>query len=83
MKKLEQFWFRYYSQATVNNDNDNWLRYVTAIVLFIPAAIAVILDVLGGNGTIPIIIFILLMVLFSITWIVVYFYHNWRIRHDR
>jgi len=80
MKKLEQFFFRYYSYDTLNDDRYNWLRYVTAIIFLIPVVGAVVLDLLNINCRIPLCVFMGLFLPFCVLWIVVWFYHNWRIR---
>jgi hypothetical protein len=80
MRKIEQFWFKYFSYSTRNSE-DCWLRYMVYLILFIPSAIGVGLDILGKNGLIWIYIFCGLLIIFAIPWIIIFFYHNWRIKN--
>jgi hypothetical protein len=80
MKKLEIFFFRYFSQETFGN-KDGWVRNVVAIIMFIPFLTAFTLTVIGKNAKIPTYIFMGLLVPFAVLWIIVWFYHNYRIKH--
>lgn len=84
LQKLEAFRFRYFSRSTLDNDDDNWLRYVVAIAMLVPAAIGVVFDLTGQRveAVIWFCIFTGLLVGFAVVWIVVWFYHNWRLRHE-
>jgi hypothetical protein len=80
MRKLETFFFRYFSFETLNT-KDSWVRYTWAAILTSLAMIACILNATTGKGQILILIFITLFTIFALLWILVFFYHNWRIKN--
>jgi high-affinity Fe2+/Pb2+ permease len=85
MRKLEEWWFHYYSTAMFYAGIDLWVRYVTWGILALPAIAGIVLDQLGmpiGAG-LCFILFMALMIVFSALWIIVWIYHNWRIKHER
>lgn len=82
MRKLEIFWFRYFSYSTTDS-KDGWVRWVVTGVMFFPAVIGAIMDINDRNALPWIWIYIGLMVAFAVVWITVWFYHNWRIKHER
>lgn len=73
--------FRYYSFSTLGNNKDVWVRYITVIVFAIPIIVAIVLDQLKLNYIIPLYIFMGLFLPFAVIWIIIWFYHKWRIRH--
>lgn len=84
MKKLEELWFRFFSESTLNS-KDWWVRYVVWFIIALPMIIGVIINAThnfkGGLGWL---LFGLgLLIVFAIVWIVVFYYHKWRIKHDR
>jgi hypothetical protein len=81
MKKLEEFWFRYFSYSTINSKY-GWVRYLWYVILLIPLVIGVVLDLFHKNGHVPLFIFLGMFGSFAIVWMVVWFYHNWRIKHE-
>lgn len=85
MRRLEIFFFKYFSTSTIDNDDDNWLRYLVALILFTPALLGIVLDTTGRpiSALLCFILFMALMVIFGVVWIIVFFYHNWRIRYER
>jgi hypothetical protein len=79
MRKLEEFWFRYFSESTLNT-KDCWVRYVVALILAFPYIVGILLDILGMDYTIPVLIGVVLMVCFAALWITVWFYHENRLK---
>jgi Flp pilus assembly protein TadB len=79
MYRLECWWFKYFSYATVES-KDQWLRWVVYLAIFIPALTGCILDFLFIGGFVFEMIAVGILVPFSILWITVYFYHNRRIK---
>jgi len=84
MRKLEQIWFRYFSEATLDSQEDGWVRYTVAFTLFMIAMAGVACDMLGYHtpAKVLFLIFSIALSLFGALWITVFFYHNWRIRHE-
>jgi Na+/melibiose symporter-like transporter len=84
MRKLEEFWFRIFSEKTANI-KDWWARYVVWTILATPFIIGVIINlVLGGSKGIGwVLVGCGIMVVFAIIWITVFFYHNWRIKKEK
>lgn len=82
MRKLEELWFRFFSENTANT-KDWWVRYLVWGILATPAIIGVIVnEVKGNNAGLPwIYVFAGMLLVFAIVWIIVYYYHNWRIKH--
>jgi len=83
MKKFINFWFRYFSENTINT-KDWWVRDVVWFIMALPMIIGVIINVthnfkgglgwaLIGGGILGI---------FAIIWIFVFFYHNWLIKKE-
>jgi uncharacterized membrane protein YesL len=83
MRKLEEFWFRYFSQAT-EYTKDNWLRMTVAGVMLLTTLLGVIFDTFGYPrlAKVSFLLFSLEMIIFALLWITVFFYHNWRIKHE-
>jgi hypothetical protein len=81
MRKLEQFWFKYFSYATKDNE-DSWVRYAVVAVFTLICAVAIYSDVQGYEALAEILFdtFLYLFLAFGITWIVVWIYHNIRLR---
>ena len=83
MKKLEEFWFRIFSEKTINT-KDWWVRYVVWAILAFPFVVGVIINAThhfkGGIGWI--LVGCGMMVIFAVIWITVYYYHNWRIKKE-
>ena len=84
MKKLEEWWFHYYSTATFYAGIDLGVRYLTYSILFIPALAGVILDLSGRplGATLCFILFCALMLIFACIWMIVWIYHYYRIRNE-
>jgi len=84
MRRLEQWWFHYYSTATFSAGIDLHVRYLTTLILALPAVIGIILDQLGMplGALLCFLLFVSLMVIFAILWIIVWIYHDYRIKHD-
>jgi hypothetical protein len=76
MRKLEEFWFKYFSRSTLNDDKTNWVRYIVYLILCIPAIIAVAADRMGRDWRVPLYIFIGLFGTFAVLWIIVWIYHK-------
>ena len=74
--------FKYFSKSTLNDERYNWVRYVTALVMFFPVVIAVALDLMGRSPKVPMIIFMVVFFSFCLIWIVTWYYHNYRIKRD-
>jgi hypothetical protein len=83
MRRLEEIWFRYFSQDTLYTE-DAWVRYTVALVFLWTAFCGVIADVLGNQPLAKafFITFTIEIGLFSLIWIVIWIYHNWRIKHE-
>jgi hypothetical protein len=81
MRKLEQFWFRYFSEATLNTKS-GWVRYAVAAFFGWTALLGVLFDVFGRHtpAKVLFIIFFLELLLFGLLWITAWVYHNWRLR---
>jgi uncharacterized membrane protein YhaH (DUF805 family) len=82
MRKLEQWWFRYFSYATKDND-DAWVRWLVMFILCVPCTIGCVLNLTHGKGQTWILISFFMLIAFAIPWITVYFYHNYRIRKEQ
>ena len=81
MKKIEQFFFKYYSLSALENKQHVWVRYVTFAIFIFPIIIAIILDRLRLNYKLPLIIFIILFGGFCIMWIITWVFHYLRIKN--
>jgi hypothetical protein len=83
MKKLEELWFRFFSESTINT-KDWWVRYVVYATMFLPMLTGVIINVVKGEqfGLAWVLVGGGILVVFGIIWIVTWFYHIWRIKHE-
>ena len=81
--KFEIFWFKYFSANTANT-SDGGVRRVVAGVMCIPLLIAFFFTVVDMMAVAKVfgLIYAGLLVAFAIVWIFVFFYHNWRIKHE-
>lgn len=81
MRKLEQFWFKYFSYATKDDDN-SWVRWAVATVFVLLSISGTVADMQGYEALAKILfdIFIILFTAFGFTWIVIWIYHNIRLR---
>ena len=82
MKRLEQFWFKCFSSETLEDPTYFWVRWVWYIILIIPLIIAVILDHFKSDYIPALIVFGCLFGPFVIIWIIVWFYHRWRVKKE-
>lgn len=84
MRKFEEFWFRIFSEKTINT-KDWWVRYVVWLILATPFIIGVIINLALGSskGIGWVIVGCGMMVIFASIWITVFFYHNWRIKKEK
>lgn len=84
MRKLEAFWFKYFSYSTLGNEDD-WVRYAVVVFLTAVAIAGITCDVLDKRTLAKVLLnsYGILLLLFGIIWIVIYFYHNYRIKHER
>jgi hypothetical protein len=84
MRKLETWWFHYYSTATFYAGIDLWVRYLTVLILAFPAVIGIVLDLTDRplGATLCFVLFGGLLVLFAILWMIVWIYHYWRIKYE-
>jgi len=84
MRKLEQFFFRYFSQSTQFSE-DAWLRWAFYTFLFVLVAGGILNENLGAPIIAKIFFFSFagIFTTFGILWIIVWFYHNWRIYHEK
>lgn len=84
LRKIEEFYFRYFAQLTIESE-DIWLRAIISLIMILTALLAVVLDVLMLKQLARIVLFIFAgeMGVFGLLWIIVFFYHNWRIRHEK
>lgn len=73
MKKLEAFWFKYFSANTLNT-SDGWVRQAVAGVMFIPFFIAFFFAVMNNMAVAKVfgLIYAGLLVSFAIVWLVVF-----------
>jgi hypothetical protein len=83
MKKLEEFWFKYFSGSTKDDERYNWLRWTWYCFLLSLVLAGVILDCFNRNWRVPIYTFLGLLVIFSGIWIAVWIYQRWRTRHGK
>jgi succinate dehydrogenase hydrophobic anchor subunit len=84
LNKLDDFWFKYFSIATLNS-SDGWVRKAVGGVMLVPFLISfafVIADNMPVAQTIGLIYGAILLV-FAIVWVFVFFYHKWRIKHGK
>ena len=81
MRKLELFFFRYFSQETLDS-KDGWVRRLVGLIMFVPFLIAFVLTIMWKSAKVPTYIFMGMLIPFAIVWIVIFFYHNWRIKHN-
>jgi len=83
MRKLEQFWFKYFSYATKDNE-DSWVRWAVATYLSGLASVGIIADVLGVKDLAEFSFTALLIsfAIFGTLWIIVWIYHNIRLRRN-
>ena len=84
MKKLEAFFFKYFSESTKDSE-DSWVRWAFAILLL---AIGMGVAITDSNGyevaaRVLVYIFNAIFVPFGVLWIIVWFYHNWRIKNNK
>jgi hypothetical protein len=82
MRRLEEFWFKYYSTATACDEN-SWLRWMTYCIFSLPLLWASVANELGGNIKIPLIIFLRMFLPFCLLWIIIWIYHTIRLTHER
>ena len=77
MKKLETFFFKYFSESTKDNE-DSWVRWAFALLLIVLALGAVITDQTGNlmASRVFLSVFNIIFVPFGVLWIIVWFYHN-------
>lgn len=79
---LEEFYFKYFSGSTANSEN-GWVRYVVYGVMFIPLTLGLFFTIIGlidlarffGN------VLLIMLIPFAVVWIIVYFYHNWKLKN--
>ena len=83
LRKLEEFYFRYFAQSTIESE-DIWLRAMVSLTMILTALTAVVFDVLllPKLARVTLFIFAGEMGIFGLLWIIVFFYHNWRIKHE-
>lgn len=83
MKKLEQFFFRYFSAATQFSE-DAWVRWTFYIFLVALVAGGIFSENLGAPILAKIFFYSFagIYTTFGILWIIVWFYHKWRINHE-
>lgn len=83
MRKLEEFWFKCFSESAAVT-NVGWVRYIVVCVMAIPAIIGISKNlILGGSAGIGwMFIYFGILGLFGLVWIVIRFYHYWRIKHE-
>ena len=82
MKRLEEFMFKYFSWSAFVSDKYGWVNYTLFGIFITPLIIGVILDQLGKDYIPALIVFGCLFLPFCLVWITVWFYHNWRIKHE-
>ena len=82
-KKAEIFYFKYFSQQTLQENK--WLGWLVALILFIPFLFGFIFAVLNKIelAKIPALVQAGLLVAFAIPWITVWYIHLFRIRRIR
>jgi protein-S-isoprenylcysteine O-methyltransferase Ste14 len=81
MKKLEIFWFLYFSRYS-EETSVWWVKYVVYVIMATPMLIGFIFTTLGLDAKIPTYIFIILFVPFALVWIIVWIYHKYRIKKE-
>jgi len=83
MRKLEQFFFRYFSTSTLYAE-DAWVRWAPYSAMMALVAGGIFSESLGAPILAKILFFSFagIFTTFGILWIIVWFYHNWRIRHE-
>ena len=69
--------FKYFSEAT-KDSSDGWVRYAVAGTMAVPFALAFLGTVVGWVDLtrVSVYTFVAMLLLFSIAWIVTYYYHN-------
>ena len=84
LNKLDDFWFKYFSIATINSP-DGWVRKAVGGVMLIPFLISFAFVIFDNMPVAQFIGFIYagMLLVFAIVWIFVFFYHNWRIKHGK
>ena len=84
LNKLDDFWFKYFSIATINFP-DWWVRKAVVGVMLIPFLAALFCSIIGADAAVKVfgLIFCFMLLIFGIVWIFVFFYHNWRIKHGK
>jgi len=78
---LENFYFKYFSSSTASSD-DGWVRYLVYGIMFVPFVVGFFFTIMGfmdlarlsGN------ILLYMLIPFAIIWIVVYLYHNYKLK---
>ena len=79
---LEEFYFKYFSSSTAHS-KDGWVRYLVHGIMSIPFTLGFFFTVMGlidvarFFGT----ILTWMLIIFAVPWIVVYFYHNWKLKN--
>jgi hypothetical protein len=82
---LENFYFKYFSSSTLDDRRYNWVRYVWFGIMFIPFSLGFLFTVLGFIDLIRFFVHILMWMFipFAVGWIVVWFYHNSKLKKLR
>ena len=84
LERFERWWFRYFSQETLEVEEDVWVRWTFAGFFLWTGLGGVFFDLIGEPkpSKAMFIIYSLELLIFGLTWIFVWFYHNWRIKHE-
>lgn len=83
-RKIEIFYFKYFSTQTLQENK--WLGWIVALILFIPLLIGFIMTVCNSPIElikIPGLIQAGMLVLFAIPWISIWYVHKFRIKKIR
>ena len=78
---LEDFFFKYFSSST-SDTKDSWVRYVVFGIMCIPFIAGIWFAVMGFINFALFFgkVLSIMLIPFAIIWIVVYFYHNYKLK---
>ena len=84
LANLEKWWFRLFSQETVDDEDYWWVRIVVVGIMIWTGFGAMVFDMShkAAPAKVLFIIYTIEIFLFAFLWLIVWFYHNWRIKHE-
>jgi hypothetical protein len=84
LNKLDDFWFKYFSIATINSP-DGWVRKAVGGAMLVPFLAALFFSIIENDALVKVfgLIFVFMLLIFGAVWIFIFFYHNLRIKHGK